>query len=79
MSGPAVALLRTNGFSQHRPPKLEFEKCGLAGPRFRDLALLGRRHPPRITRYAVPGVRETCTRDDMQFKLTTLRSTVAHL
>jgi len=23
------------------------------------LALLGRRHPPRITRYAVPGVRET--------------------
>jgi len=27
------------------------------------LALLGRRHPPRITRYAVPGVRETCTSD----------------
>ncbi|MDX1425066.1 MAG: hypothetical protein R3322_18100, partial [Kiloniellales bacterium] len=26
------------------------------------MALLGRRHPPRITRYAVPGVRETCTK-----------------
>jgi hypothetical protein len=28
------------------------------------LALLGRHHPPRITRYAVPGVRETCTGAD---------------
>jgi hypothetical protein len=35
------------------------------------LALLGRRHPPRITRYAVPGVRETCTQADMASLCTT--------
>jgi hypothetical protein len=29
------------------------------------LALLGRRHPTRITRYALPDVRETCTEGDI--------------